>query len=305
MQPRKPSFGDYLVGALQAATPMVLSGFQSKMYAKCQDTAFKAYNSYLDVSATAYTNYVSHMTTLGIPAETFANGARLNSCGNSGGFFGGGGMGYPFMGNAGGGFNNGNMLGLPMGNQWGGAFNSNPYGYSPFSNNLGGMPWGSGYPYMNGQFGANNPWGSPYGNGTSPWGGSGIFGNGGVNGQWGNYNNGGWNGAGLGYDPSYLLNQQRMQMQWQNSMIAQQQMMEAYSNYQQSMMYSYNPYASMGMYNNPSFGVNVNFGWNNGYQQYPFTATPPYFPYSSSNSNGTPVGFPGTLSNGQNTNGIF
>ncbi len=236
----RPNLGDYIVGGLQAVSPMVVAGIQAGSYNRYLRTSLSAYNGYLSNSLANCQSYISQGTTLGIPSSPCGNsmwsGGIAQAPGGGGGYgiygaIGGGGVGgmYGFPGGyaAGygsysyGGFSGG--IGQAIGSMIGGSFS--PYGqmgggYSPYGIGGGIGQMGGGY----------TSYGIGGGIGSAMGGGIGLYGQtyGGYPSSYGSYTSTmGYGGSyGYGVDPSYQLNQGRMAMQMGNQQLWSQQNQE-------------------------------------------------------------------------------
>lgn len=258
----RPTLGDYIVGGLQAVSPMVIAGIQAGSYNRALKTGLSAYNSYLNTSLTAYNGYLSNSlqncqayiaqgTTTGIPSSPCMSAMWTGGIAQAPG-----GGGYGIYGGIG--FNGavGAMYGYPGGY----AAGYGSYGYGSFSGVIGsaiGGMYGGGYGTVGGMYGPQI--GGGIGMGTAI---GGLYG-----GSYGGMyaNSMGVGGAyGYGIDPSYQLNAARMQMQQQNLQLSQQQMMEA--------QYRYGQIATMGngMYGGGGYGYG-GYGYGYGYGGYPAT----------------------------------
>jgi hypothetical protein len=100
MQQRKPGLGDYLVGGLQAITPMFLGGLQAGLSYDLYSQGLGSYNS-------NYNSYLNGCMTLGVPCQGPMAGGGLGLMG-----MGMGGLGMGMMGGMGLGMGGMGMMGM-------------------------------------------------------------------------------------------------------------------------------------------------------------------------------------------------
>jgi hypothetical protein len=272
----RPGVGDYIVGGLQAISPMVTSGINAYMYNQGLAAYGNMYGQGLNAYNSNYNGYLQQCATLGVPCQgplmqgpgggmigggmmmgggMSTGGGMMNPMMMGGGMFPGGGMMNPMM-MGGGMFPGGGMMNPMMmgGGMFPGGGMMNPMmmggGMFPgggLSLNLGGG-WGTPMGGVPGGLGGGGMMG-PYGGGMmGPYGGGGMMGPYGGGGMMGPYGGGGMNPYG---DPgSYQqmmawyqqqqgqLYQQQAAAQGQSDlMIATQQFYQAQQRYQQSLTY--------------------------------------------------------------------
>jgi hypothetical protein len=262
----RPTLGDYIVGGLNAVSPMVIAGIGAGSYNRYLKTNLAGYNSYLNNSLQNCQAYIAQGTTLGVPSSPcqsnmWSGGVAMPPGGGAGGFGIYGAMGFPGGGMYGGGnmygagygaygYGGPGAIGMAIGSMYGGQMGGGMYagGYGQIGGGLYAGQIGSGYGYgsINGGYGQI---GGGYGQiGMAMGGGYGMYGGqmgagygyGSINGGYGQMGGmyagqigmavGG--GYGYGADPSMQLNAQRAQMQQQNMQISQQQIMEAQARFQ-------------------------------------------------------------------------
>ncbi|MBI4926026.1 MAG: hypothetical protein HY843_08895 [Bdellovibrio sp.] len=211
MKPREPKFGDYLIGGLNAITPMVLGGLNAWSYASGINAQAGMYADGIMGYRNNYNQYLNQCLQLGVPcAPPMYGGLGGGFGGGLGGGFGGGfggglggGFGGGFGGGLGGGFGGGFGGGLGGGfggfPGFGGGFGMTP----PFAPNAPAPFFGGGFgmpvfpPGFGWTAGVSPMFGGPF----YPGGGFGGGFGGGLGGGFGGYGgfSGGYGGGGGGF----------------------------------------------------------------------------------------------------------
>jgi hypothetical protein len=139
-QSERPGLGDYIVGGLQAVSPMVVAGIQAGSYNKYLKTSLNAYNGYLSNSLANCQGYYDQGTITGIPSSPCASAMWSGGIAQAPG-----GGGYGIYGSIGAGGGIGAMYGMPGGYAAGyGAYGYGGGGYSgAIGVAIGGMYGGS------------------------------------------------------------------------------------------------------------------------------------------------------------------
>ncbi|MBS1961103.1 MAG: hypothetical protein JST04_02720 [Bdellovibrionales bacterium] len=179
----RPQLGDYIVGGLQAISPMVIAGIQAGSYNRYLKTNLTAYNGYLSNSLANCQAYISQGTTLGVPSSPCMSSMWSGGIAQAPG---GGGYGiYGAIGMSG-------AVGAMYGYPGGYAPGYGAYGYGGYSGVIGaaiGSMYGGGYGYP----GAIGMGYGMYGGGYGMPGAIGAMGYGQIGGGYGMY------GGGYGY----------------------------------------------------------------------------------------------------------